>query len=226
MVKSVFVKTFIMTLGVFVIGFFLGSSLERSLTADLSAKIGAIENSIQDIELEALYLLTSSNSSCVFLDDVVRRTNNNLDEISTQLSSYDEKNIVFTNVDLVNIKSRYTSLLIKDWLLQNSIREKCGTNSISVLYFYKREGCPECIVQGNILTVLKGHFREKVMIFPLDHDLGVSSVGLLENNYNITKFPSVVVNEKVYTGTVGFEGLRESVCVVVSDEKCKGTGSE
>ena len=221
MVRGVFLKTFVMSLGIFVIGFFLGSVVEKSLTTDLNAKTQAIENSIQDIELESLYLLTSSNSSCIFLDDLVRRTNNNLDELAGQLSGYDQNKIVFTSVDLVNIKTKYTSLLVKDWLLQGSVNKNCNTNSTTVLYFYKREGCSDCVVQGNILTVLKQQFKEKVMIFPLDHDLGVSSVELLESNYNVTSFPSVVINNELYSGIVGFGRLRGSVCSVITDEKCE-----
>lgn len=220
MVRGVFLKTFFISLGIFVIGFFIGSVVENSLTADLRERTESIQNSIQEIELESLYLLSVSNSSCPFLNDLVRKTNNNLDDLAGKLSSYDEEKIVFTSNDLVNIKSKYTVLLVKDWLLQNSVRQHCKTNSASILYFYDRD-CTDCLFQGDILTVLKQQFKEKVMIFPLDHSLGTSPVSLLESYYNITRFPSVVIDEAAYSGIIPFKNLREYVCSTVSDEKCR-----
>lgn len=217
--RNVFIKTFIISVGIFVIGFLIGSVVEKSLTDDLSSKTESIDNSIQQIELENLYLLSVSNSSCFFLNDLVRKTNNNLDELAGQLSSYDQNKIIFTSSDLVNVKSKYTNLLVKDWLLQKSVSQHCITNSTSILYFYDRN-CVDCIFQGDALTVLKERMKEKLMVFPLDHSLGLSTVSLLESNFNVTKFPSVVIDEKTYSGVVPFEQLRDNICKTVSDESC------
>jgi hypothetical protein len=220
MVKSIFAKAFLISTGIFIIGFFIGGAIERSLTADIEAKTTAVENSIQEIELESLYLLSISNKSCVFLNDIVRKTNNNLDDLAGQLANYDEDNIIFTNRDLVNLKSKYTNLLLKSWLIQENLEGKCGKNSVSILYFYDRD-CNDCQVQGNILTSLKHDFQEGVMVFPLDHSLGLSSVDLLESSYNVTKFPSIVVNDVRYEGIINFESLKSYICSAIpQNEKC------
>lgn len=217
MVRNIFVRTFLITVGIFVIGFFAGSMIERSLTGDLETKTTEVENSIQEIELESL-LVTASGSerSCVFLNDIVRRTNNNLDELAGQVATYDEDLIIFTNKDLVNLKEKYTNLLLKSWLLQGNIEKNCGTSAVSILYFYDRE-CSDCLVQGNILTSLKNDFKESVMIFPLDHSLGMSTVGLLESSYNVTKYPSLVINERRFGGIIGSDDLRDYVCSVIPE---------
>lgn len=211
MVKNVFIKTFLITAGIFVIGFFVGSSLEGLLTSDLQAKTEEIENSIQEIELENLYLLALSDDSCIFLGDIVRKTNNDLDQLAGQLSEYSEENIIFTRDELTGVKKRYSNLLVKAWLLQEGIKENCGQSSVSILYFYDRD-CPDCILQGGMLTVLKEDFKESVMIFPFDHSLDVSTIGLLESRYNVTEFPSVVVENATYSGLVRNDLLRESIC--------------
>jgi hypothetical protein len=193
--------------------------IENSLTSDLATKTAAVENSIQEIELESLILTVSnSNQSCVFLNDIVRRTNNNLDELAGQVAAYDEDRIIFTNDDLVNLKGKYTNLLIKSWLLQENVEKNCEKNTVSILYFYDRE-CTDCIVQGNILTALKQKFKENVMIFPLDQSLGLSTVDLLGSSYNVTAPPSIVVEEVMYNGIVRFQDLRNYVCSSIPDDE-------
>lgn len=219
--NNIFVRTFLITSGIFIIGFFLGSMIEGALTSDLDAKTAAVENSIQEIELEGLILAGSShNQSCVFLNDIVRRTNNNLDDLAGQIAAYDEDRIIFTNDDVINLKGKYTNLLIKSWLLQSNVEENCGKNTVSILYFYDRE-CADCLVQGNILTALKSEFEENVMIFPFDRSLGLSTVDLLESSYNVTVYPSIVVEGSMYGGITKFQDLKNYVCSVIpGDENC------
>jgi len=102
--------------------------------------------------------------------------------------------------------------LIKDWILQGKIRQDCGTNSVSVLYFYDTKNCDDCIIQGNILSILKSSFKEKLMVFPLDKNINLTMLRILMNRYNITKIPSVVINDEVYSGIVSEKDLKKILC--------------
>lgn len=217
MVKfGIYAKAFFISVGIFFSGLLIGLYLERSTTISLSSKTSNIESTVQEIELEILYFQgLNESSSCNFLNEIIRKTNNNLDDLADQLSRYSEKDIILTRDDLESLKKRYSFLLIKDWLLQERIKSDCGSRSASILYFYDREGCIDCIVQGNILTSLKNSFKEKVMIFPLDIRVQLSMIDILRERFNVTKTPSLVIENKLYEGIVSKEIIKQNICNVL-----------
>lgn len=215
---SVYVKAFFISLIVFVLGLYTGMNIEKFVTSDLLSRTGSIESSVQEIELEMLYFQNLNESyACDFLNEIVRKTNNNLDILSDQISRYSEENVLITRTDIENLKEKYTFLLVKDWLLQERIKVNCGTKTVSVLYFYDRKGCDDCIVQGNILSSLKSSFKEKLMVFPLDIKVESSMLDILIKRFNITSVPSLVIEGKVYSGIVSTDNLKNIICDI-SDE--------
>lgn len=220
MVKfNIYVKAFFLSLGIFLIGLFVGINIENFIRSDLVARASDIESSIQEIELEMLYFQgLNASYSCDFLNEIVRKTNNNLDSLSEKLANYPESNVLFGSSEVKAIKRKYTFLLIKDWLLQERIKVNCGTKSVSVLYFYKTENCDDCIIQGNILSSLKNSFKEKLMIFPLDVKVQLSMIEILMNRFNITSTPSLVIEEKVYKEIVSKNELKNIICEIFKEE--------
>lgn len=215
---NIYTKAFLISAGIFVVGIFIGMNVEKFVTSDFASRTRYVEESVQEIELEMLYFQSLDETySCNFLGEIVRRTNNNLDELSEQLSRYSETNVLFSGADVENLKKRYTSLLIKDWILQERIKEICGDKTVTMLYFYDRKGCDDCLIQGNILSILKNSFREKVMIFPLDRKVDLSMIEILMNRFNVTSVPSLVIEEKTYSGIVVGEKLKRIACDILNE---------
>jgi hypothetical protein len=211
--KDVFVKTFFISLGIFLIGIFIGFFIEKNLESGLTSKTAYIESAVQEIELELLYFQgLNASASCDFLNEVVRKTNNNLDILANQITVYSEKNIIFTVPDVLELKTKYTFLLIKDWILQERIKKACGSHTVTVLYFYSTEGCDDCLIQGNILTVLKNSFKEKLMIFPVDEKINLSMIPVLMKEYNVTKTPSIITNGVLHSGIVSKDQMKKIIC--------------
>ncbi len=212
-ITNVYITALIITIIVFILGLLLGLSVERYILSGITKKTSSIENSIQEIELELLYFQwLNSTDSCDFLREIARKTNNKLDSLADQLSGYSTKNILFTKNDVKNIKSKYTSLLIKDWLLQEKIKKDCDANVVSVIYFYSTEGCYDCITQGEVLTLLKNKFKDKLMVFPLDVGLKSDMVNILMSRFNVTLTPTVVVNNNKYDGIISKTQLESIIC--------------
>lgn len=216
--KSLYLKTFIISTAIFSFGLIVGIYIENFFVSDLATRAREIENSVREIELEMLYFQELSSSgepskdSCNFLNAIVRKTNKNLDALAGELTQYSEKNVLFTTQEIRNIKKTYTSLLIKDWLLQERVKKNCGTKIVTVLYFYSTEGCDDCITQGNVLTLLKSIFKEKLMVFPIDIQIDLSMTEILMNRFNITTTPTIVINEKPYKGIIGKAELMNMIC--------------
>lgn len=219
---NVYLISFVITIVVFFLGMFVGLGIERFMLSNLIKKTSSIESSIQEIELELLYFQgLNTNESCTFLKEVVRKTNNKLDIFADQLGAYSDRNILFTRDQVTDLKTKYTSLLIKDWLLQEKIKTDCGDNVVSVLYFYSTEGCNDCIIQGDILTLLKEVFKDKLMVFPLDAGIESDMVKILMARFEIEPTPTIVVNNEKYEGVITKEYLSGIICSEIpSIEEC------
>lgn len=210
---NLYLKTFVVSLVIFVLGIFIGLNMERFVASDVADQTQQIENSIQEMELEMLYFQgVEQRESCDFLNEIVRRTNINLDELSLQLSHYSEEKILFTRSNVKELKRKYTFLLIKDWLLQEKIKKDCGTDTVSILYFYDTEDCGDCLVQGNVLSLFKSSLKEKIMIFPIDVNVESSMVGILLHKYNISSRPALEIEGKVYKGIQSKDEIKKIIC--------------
>ena len=219
---GLYLKTFVISAAIFSFGLIIGLYIENFFVSDLSARAAIVENSVREIELEMLYFQGLSDTySCDFLNAIVRKTNNNLDTLAGELQ-YSEKNVLFTTEEIKSVKTTYTSLLIKDWLLQERIKRSCGTNTVTVLYFYSTEDCDDCITQGNVLTLLKSIFKEKLMVFPIDIQIDLSMIDILMDRFNATTMPALVIDDKTYTGIVGKAELTAIICDKLPEiEECK-----
>lgn len=210
---NIYVQAFAITVVVFIFGLFVGLNIERFMLSDLEARSSSIEGSIRDIEVEMLYFQgLGGNESCTFLKEVVRSTNNKLDVMSDQLSSYTGKDIVFTSGQVADVKATYTSLLIKDWILQERIKQQCDSTGVSVLYFYKTDDCDDCVLQGDALMLLKAGLKDKLMVFPLDVGVDSDMVSMLMAKYGVASEPSIVVDGRPYSGVVQKDALKDIVC--------------
>lgn len=218
---NIYLKAFIISFVIFSIGLLTGLYIEQFFLDDFSSQVSDMESLVRDIELEMLYFQDSGqNRSCTFLNEIVSKTNSNLDEMSNEITSYSESNILFTKSKIKSLKQMYTYLLIKDWLLQERIESECGSERLSILYFYSVEDCDTCILQGNILTLLKESFGESVMVFPLDINTEVGMVDILRKSYNVEETPSIVIGDKLYGGITQKHILKELICERIDHEQC------
>lgn len=210
---SIYIKAFIISLAIFSLGILAGLSIERFRVSDFITKMSSMENYMQEIELEMLYFQEKNeNHTCDFLNEIIRTTNNNLDLLAAELTKHSEKETIFSKSEIESLKKKYTFFLLKGWLLQERVKKDCGTKVVTVLYFYDREECDDCLIQGEILSVLKYSFKEKLMVYPLDAKVDTAMIRILINKYNITSFPSLVISEKVYSGIVQKNELRTIIC--------------
>lgn len=223
---NIYLKSLVISAIVFSIGLFVGFYIESFLLSDLTTRTSYVESSVREIELEILYFQSlngTGTDSCEFLNEIIRNTNNDLDGLADTLLTYSERDILFTSQQIADIKKQYTFLLIKGWLLQENVKRNCGTETVTIIYFYDTEGCGDCILQGTILTILKDEFKEKLMVFPIDTGIDLSMVGIMQNRFNITVKPSVVVEGQTFSGIVNKERLELIVCAKIPEaEQCQG----
>jgi hypothetical protein len=124
--------------------------------------------------------------------------------------SYSENNIGADDTDVVSLKKYYSLLEIKDYLLMKKIKERCGENSIFILYFYKNDDCDDCTKQGYVLTSLREKYPD-LRVYSFDYNLDLSAIKTMTSIYKVSdNLPAIVINGKVYSGFKTLEEIEET----------------
>tara|TARA_Y100000310_G_C20650852_1_gene799334 strand:+ start:570 stop:1310 length:741 start_codon:yes stop_codon:yes gene_type:complete len=175
------------------------------------------------LQMQYLYLNAFSNDdNCPILSTTLKETIKDLSDSLSEVVSYEEENEI-SDKRKTNTLRRYTLDNLRYWLLAKESKEKCDLNIVPIIYFYSTD-CPSCPNQGTILTYFKKVFGEKVLVFPINLDLRENEpmVEIVLSQFAITKYPTLVIDNKRYEGVVGKEQMQEIICNLLDDpENCE-----
>lgn len=130
--------------------------------------------------------------------------------------AFTEQNRGSDDAEVLNLKKYYSLLQIKDFLLMQKIKDRCGSSGVggnlSIMYFYSNEGdCPDCEKEGYVLTKLRSDYPE-LRVYSFDYNLDLSAIKTLVSIYNIEdKMPAILVNDKIYYGFKSVEEMKEAL---------------
>jgi len=184
----------------FLSGLGIGYTINLEKLSTVESKMLEISQSLQKFQLEFLFLdVLGENATCPLLANRLSEINKESYLIGTRLESYGSGNDIMDYNEYINTKKKYSRLLIGYWLLAKKLKSSCKLNANTIVYFFSKD-CSRCDDQSFILTYLKNKLGDRVLIFALDADLDEPSVQTLKTYYNITKYPSLIINENLYEG--------------------------
>lgn len=97
--------------------------------------------------------------------------------------------------------------------LVTKLNKQCGFEQGIISYFYSNSAdCPKCDDQSFILTDISRELNYQVSIFSFDMDLGLTSLGLLSDYYDVTHYPCIVIDDKAFCGLRSRQFILERVC--------------
>lgn len=183
-------------------------------------------NEIKNIESRIAVDILSSETQFSLLSELSCREIGK-SFLSSELSilgdklSYTEGSRGSEDEEVKNLKKYYSLLQIKDFLLMQKVKDKCGTNSLSIIYFYSNEEnvgennslktCEDCQREGYVLTRLREEYPE-LRVYSFDYNLDLSAISTLINIYNIKgELPALLINDKVYYGFKSIEDIKEII---------------
>jgi hypothetical protein len=152
----------------------------------------------KDIEIEMLLINSAGVNSCDTLKYEIEKMATQSAELGQKVSYYD--NEMIKNPDFFILKRSYMINLIQFWSYWELFKKNCNSSVNTVLYFYAIKNCSECQAQGFVLSFLKEKYPEKIMTFALDKDEDLYSLNLLKSIYNVTKAPTLIINNEKYEG--------------------------
>ena len=141
--------------------------------------------------------------------------------------AYTEQNRGSDDEEVLNLKKYYSLLQIKDFILMQKIKERCGRNpsvdGLSIMYFYSNieNDCKDCQKEGFVLTKLREDYPE-LRVYSFDYNLDLSVIQTLINIYSIKdEQPAILVNDKVYYGFQSIDDIKEIIPALKELDKQK-----
>jgi hypothetical protein len=195
---------------VFLSGISIGFLINDFKQQDLNADLISIKDSVEKNEVEiALMNYLNDNISCDYLNLRLNSINERVYDLGLKVGTYENSNGIL-NDDYSTLKKSYINSLINNWINVQTAKKLCNLNYSIILYFYTfKEDCNLCEEQAMVLSTIKNLYGSNVMIYSIDSTLGLDSVNILRYSYNITQYPSLVINSKTYSGYVSFLELKE-----------------
>jgi hypothetical protein len=214
MQKDVFWKSAVLTFVVLAAGIQLGIWIDSGRIDGLKQSLTQTDIQFSDARLQAAYLenFLHGNGNGAFCESALRSNlefNDRIYEQGKQLERYELVDR-FNSESLKLERQRYALLQFQFWMNALKIKEICGFDYNTVLYVYRSntENVTEMELPQKLQSVTLLELKEKcgpqLMLSPVPLDLGLTSIDIIVQTYDIGETPALVINN----GTV-MKGLAE-----------------
>ena len=165
------------------------------------------------LQLQYLYLNAfSGQDNCPIIAATLRTTIEDLSASLEEVINYEEQKQSQSTRQKI-VQRRYIIDNLRYWLLAKESKQRCNLDIVTILYFYSSD-CDSCPNQGTILTYFKNLFGEQVLIFPINLDLKndepMVEIAMLQ--FNVTKYPTLIIDTQKYEGVIKKDDLQEIIC--------------
>ena len=193
-------KKYVFAFVITVIVFFGALVISNFFSSRRIAEVKSIEDKISlDILSSETQFALLRESSCKSIDHSTAFSEE-LSAIASRLSYMEEKS-GDNDKEVQSLKKYYSLLQIKDYLLVEQVKQKCGVKPITIIYFYSNAGdCEDCKRAGYVLTKLREEFPE-LRVYSFDYNLDISAVKTMRSIQGVkNKLPALVIWGEPYYG--------------------------
>lgn len=204
----------ILTILLFSMGIMIGLLVSEKRIESLEQTAQDQRLNYESLQLQFLMINDANKEkSCPILIEALEENIKNLILSGEKIEKF--SNDLNTNPAGFDILKRdYTLAQLKYWFLVKKSRNVCGKDVVPIIYFYSNaEDCSYCSAQSRILTYLKGKYEERIMVFSFDASFKKEAlIPILKRVYSVTEYPSLVIEDKTYSGLVETSVLEDIIC--------------
>lgn len=212
--KNAFWQALVFTILVFVLGIFLGFFLESSRADTLQVDLMKSEVNLLDQQLRNK-VTEDLNIDCSL---AIKGTFDFADKIyaeAVNLEKYDSAIKLDNNLN--EIHRRYDLLRAILWIESLKLRERCGEDFHTVVYFYQYRVEDLGLRSrqnffARILEDVKAKYPQEILLIPIAANMNLDSVNLALANYGITEVPVILIDEnKTIHEVITLEELEKEI---------------
>jgi len=194
--KHVFWEALLVTILIFLIGIFFGMLIETGNTNEISNLYLSSEISLTD-SMATLRLTENFDLDCESLKTNNINFANQIYEEAKLLEKYETSGKLTEGMKLLHKK--YDLLRTILWINNQDSLNRCNNyNLIVYLYEYEAEKTEQKATQNvwsKILLDTKQN-NDNILLIPIAADQDLTSLNLLIDQYEITQFPALIINNK------------------------------
>ena len=91
----------------------------------------------------------------------------------------------------------------ESYLLSKKVKTLCGGSESLLINFYSNKNCAQCLDQGVEILRARDSLEAqglKVKLFSFDGEIGSPVAEAFVRQYNVSGYPTIVINEQAYPG--------------------------
>lgn len=194
----IYVGAFILSLAIFIIGVYIGYLIDSSNLQNINSEIASISDNVSSTEF---MLMSEGNSSafCPVYISNLDAIDQNVEMVGYKLSYLEDEKAIYDNES----KKNYFILEGESYLLSEKVKALCGDKSILLINFYSNSNCQTCKGEGTEILRSRDQLAQNgtsIKLFSFDGDLGSPVADAFKAQYNVTSYPTIVINDQTYTG--------------------------
>jgi hypothetical protein len=198
--KLAFLYGLIFAVIIFVIGLFIGFTIENTRNNYAYQTYVKSETNLNDIKLQNEILTSFDIKNCKGAEKNNIDFGNKIYEEARVLENYEKSNEISDTIKFEHKK--FDLLRAVFWINSINIKQKCNSTYVDVVYIYdynqpSLSQKAEQDVISNTLLELRQQYGNDIILIPLSGDNDLTSIETLKSYYNITSLPSVLINEKI-----------------------------
>jgi len=202
---STYLIAFGITALIFATAFYVSNYFNNQRVVDVRNTEDSMSTDI--LSLETQFDLLTEHSCGDIAENTILPSE--LTSLGSQLS-YLEAQGSGNQQEVESLKSLYSVLEIKDYLLMQQLATKCNLKPVFILYFYSNQGdCSDCEKQGYALTSLSETYPQ-LRVYSFDYNLNVGALQTLISIDDVDdNLPALVINGKVYYGFKSVDDIQK-----------------
>jgi hypothetical protein len=212
--KELYIIAAIATTGIFLLGLLLGLVIENARTAYVDNKYLQQELDFRSSQLQYEYLnLLEEKENCPAIYETLYTNLEDLEKTRVRIETYSD-DATITKEAFELLEREYLLAEVRYWLLANRAKEICDHDIVTLLSFSSdEEECATCDEQSFVLSYMKKELGEKLLIFSFNvKTVDEPMIAILKTAYNITEYPSIVVDDALYAQLHDVNVLMPMVC--------------
>jgi len=195
---SLYAWAFFISLIIFAIGVFIGFTLDSSNMNRISSMLTDTSSRLSSLQL--LILMEGNTSAfCPVYTSQLDDIDTQVEKTGYELSYLEDQK----GVSDPELKKSYFIQEAESYLLSKKVKSLCGDKSVLLINFYSNTNCTRCKEEGIQILQARDSLDASgihMKLFSFDGDLGSPVADAFKAEFNVTGYPSVVIDENLYPG--------------------------
>jgi hypothetical protein len=205
----IYAVALLLSMFIFATGVYVGHLIDSNNLNSISEHVANTSNRITSLQL---LLLTGSNSTsfCPVYQSELEDLNNEIENIGYQLTFLEEEKQVYDD----ELKRNYFVLEGESYLLSQKVKATCNDSTVLLIHFYSNANCGQlCKDQGTAVMQARDELAGEIemRLFSFDGELDSPVAEAFEAEYNVTGYPTLVINGQTYSGFQSVEQIKSII---------------